>query len=245
MLASGWRKGFAMPRELFVDSLTSRPVCPRSGWTLLGSLVTHLVLLIVLVVLPLTAAVDNPVVAREVIGFVPPTPPTPPPVTPPSRPRTAAAPINPNAAPPAPGTVIAPEKPAETSGAEGVRDLPVTVGRPPDGAFGNSLPTLTAPPPAILKPVPVGGNVREPRRITYVPPVYPVIAQTAKVEGLVILEAVIDETGAVRNVRVLRSIPLLDRAAIDAVSRWRYLPTQLNGVAVPVIMTVSVSFTLR
>ena len=78
-----------------------------------------------------------------------------------------------------------------------------------------------------------------------VPPVYPTIAQTAKVEGMVILEATIDETGPVRDVSVLRSIPLLDRAAVDAVSRWRYLPTTLNGVAVPVIMTVTVSFTLR
>jgi TonB family protein len=92
--------------------------------------------------------------------------------------------------------------------------------------------------------VPVGGQIREPRRLTYVPPVYPVVAQAARVEGIVILEAIIDETGAVRDVRVLRSIPLLDRAAIDAVSRWRYLPTTLNGVAVPVIMTVTVSFKL-
>ena len=109
---------------------------------------------------------------------------------------------------------------------------------------GRSVTTLAAPPPRV-QPVPVGGHIREPRRLTYVPPVYPTIAQTAKVEGMVILEATIDETGAVRDVRVLRSIPLLDRAAVDAVSRWRYLPTTLNGVAVPVIMTVTVSFTLR
>jgi protein TonB len=96
-----------------------------------------------------------------------------------------------------------------------------------------------------VQPVPVGGQIREPRRLTYVPPVYPPVAQAARVEGIVILEAIIDETGAVRDVRVLRSIPLLDRAAIDAVSRWRYLPTTLNGVAVPVIMTVTVSFKLH
>jgi protein TonB len=78
-----------------------------------------------------------------------------------------------------------------------------------------------------------------------VPPVYPTIAQTARVEGDVIVEALIDETGVVRNVRVLRSIPLLDRAAVDAVSRWRYSPTTLNNQTVPVIMTVTVSFKLR
>jgi protein TonB len=234
-----------MPRELFVDSLTSRPVRPRSRWTLLGSLITHLVVLIALVVLPLTAAMDNPIVAREVIAFVPPTPPPPAPAVPPSRPRTVAPPVNPDAAPPAPGTVIAPEKPSDVSGADRVPGLSIPIGRAPDGVLGARVATLTAPPPAVVKPVPVGGNVREPRRITYVPPVYPVIAQTAKVEGIVILEAIIDETGAVRDIRVLRSIPLLDRAAIDAVSRWRYLPTQLNGLAVPVIMSVSVKFQLR
>lgn len=233
-----------MPRDLFVDSLSSRPVRPRSRWTLLGSLITHLVVLVALVVLPLTAAMDNPIVAREVIAFVPPSPPPPLRAEPPARPRTITPPVNPDAAPPAPGTIIAPEKP-DLSGADRVPGLQIPIGRAPEGVLGAPVATLTAPPPAVVKPVPVGGNVREPRRITYVPPVYPVIAQTAKVEGVVILEAIIDETGAVRDIRVLRSIPLLDRAAIEAVSRWRYTPTQLNGVAVPVIMTVSVIFHLR
>lgn len=234
-----------MPRELFVDSLTSHPVRPRSRWTLLGSLITHLVVLIALVVLPLTAAMDNPIVAREVIAFVRPSPPPPLRAEPPSRPRTLTPPVNPDAAPAAPGTIIAPEQPADLSGVDWVPGLQIPIGRAPEGVLGAPVATLTAPPPAVVKLVPVGGNVREPRRLTYVPPVYPVIAQTAKVEGVVILEAIIDETGAVRDLRVLRSIPLLDRAALDAVSRWRYIPTQLNGVAVPVIMTVSVKFQLR
>jgi protein TonB len=75
--------------------------------------------------------------------------------------------------------------------------------------------------------------------------VYPDLARAARVQGTVILEATIDETGAVTNVKVLRSIPLLDRAATDAVRRWRYTPTRLNGVPVPVLMTVTVTFTLR
>ena len=60
--------------------------------------------------------------------------------------------------------------------------------------------------------------------------------------GAVILEAVIGTDGAVRDVRVLRSIPLLDDAAVAAVKQWRYSPTLLNGVAVPVVMTVTVQF---
>jgi protein TonB len=78
-----------------------------------------------------------------------------------------------------------------------------------------------------------------------VAPVYPVIAREAKVEGTVILEAVIDPTGRVDHVRVLRSRPLLDQAAVDAVRGWRYTPTLLNGVPVPVLLTITVRFTLH
>jgi protein TonB len=56
---------------------------------------------------------------------------------------------------------------------------------------------------------------------------------------------VLDTSGRVENVRILRSIPLLDQAAIDAVRQWRYTPTQLNGRPVPVVMTVTVNFMLQ
>jgi protein TonB len=62
---------------------------------------------------------------------------------------------------------------------------------------------------------------------------------------MVILEAVIAEDGRVRDVRVLRSIQLLDQAAIDAVRQWRFTPTLLNGVPVPIVMTVTVNFELQ
>jgi periplasmic protein TonB len=97
-----------------------------------------------------------------------------------------------------------------------------------------------APPGAVR----VGGNVKAPTRVTNVAPVYPPIAQSARVQGVVILEAVIGIDGKVASTRVLRSIPLLDQAAIDAVKQWEYTPTLLNGVAVPVIMTTTVQFTL-
>ena len=78
-----------------------------------------------------------------------------------------------------------------------------------------------------------------------VAPIYPAIAQRASIEGVVIIEAVIAVDGSVRDARVLRSVPLLDRAALDAVKQWRYVPTRLNGVAVPVIVTVTVQFRLQ
>jgi len=95
------------------------------------------------------------------------------------------------------------------------------------------------------EPVRVGGNIAEPRKLRDVRPEYPEIAQAAKVQGIVILEVVIDEAGDVTDAKVLRSIPLLDQAALDAVKQWRYTPTMLNGTPVPVIMTVTVNFTTR
>jgi protein TonB len=93
-------------------------------------------------------------------------------------------------------------------------------------------------------PIRVAGNIRAPAKIRNVQPEYPLIAQSARVQGIVILEATIGKTGKVEHVRVLRSIPLLDQAAIDAVRQWEYEPTRLNGLPVPVIMTVTVNFTL-
>jgi protein TonB len=64
------------------------------------------------------------------------------------------------------------------------------------------------------------------------------------VAGTVILEATVDPSGRVRNVRVLRSVPLLDDAAVAAVRQWRYVPLVLNGVPHPFVLTVTVSFSL-
>jgi protein TonB len=75
-------------------------------------------------------------------------------------------------------------------------------------------------------------------------PVYPPIAQSARVQGVVIIEATIGTDGKVKDARVLRSVPLLDQAALDAVRQWEYSPVLLNNVAVPVIMTVTVQFSL-
>ena len=87
--------------------------------------------------------------------------------------------------------------------------------------------------------------MRAPRKIIHVNPIYPRVAQAARIEGVVILDAVIDASGRVTSVRVLRSRPLLDQAAIDAVQQWTFTPTLLNGVPVPIMMTVTVQFTLQ
>ena len=95
------------------------------------------------------------------------------------------------------------------------------------------------------QPVRVGGNVPPPKKIKDVRPAYPAVAQSARVQGVVIIEATIGPNGSVTDAKVLRSIPLLDAAALDAVRQWQFTPTTLNGQAVPVIMTVTVNFTLQ
>jgi protein TonB len=87
--------------------------------------------------------------------------------------------------------------------------------------------------------------MKAPHKIVDVAPVYPPVAQRARVEGVVILEAVIDAQGRVEAVRVLRSIALLDQAAVDAVKQWRFTPALLNAEPVPVVMTVTVNFMLQ
>ena len=59
---------------------------------------------------------------------------------------------------------------------------------------------------------------------------------------MVIVEAVIGVDGSITDVKVLRSIPLLDEAAVEAVRQWKFTPTTLNGVPVPVVMTLTVNF---
>ena len=95
------------------------------------------------------------------------------------------------------------------------------------------------------RPVRVGGNVTAPTKVHDVQPVYPATARRMRVEGVVVLETVLGATGSVEQVRVLRSVRLLDDAAVAAVRQWRYTPTLLNGVPVPVVMSVTVNFTLQ
>jgi TonB family protein len=89
----------------------------------------------------------------------------------------------------------------------------------------------------------VGGQVRPPTKIKDVQPVYPAIARSARVAGAVTIEATIGPDGTVMDATVVRSIPLLDQAALDAVQQWEYTPTLLNGVPVPVLVTVTINFT--
>jgi protein TonB len=94
-------------------------------------------------------------------------------------------------------------------------------------------------------PLRASGDVKPPRLIKRVEPDYPEIARLSRVQGVVILEATTDVYGRVASLRILRSIPLLDQAAVDAVRQWVYEPLIVNGRPRAVTFTVTIRFELH
>ncbi len=121
-------------------------------------------------------------------------------------------------------------------------DLGTIVGNG-ERAIAEAEPPPPPAPPKKVAPVRVG-VVSPPRKIHHQAPVYPMTAILTKVQGTVVVEAIIATDGTVQDVRVVQSIPLLDAAAIEAVRHWTFTPTLLSGVPVPVVMTVRVEFKL-
>jgi protein TonB len=156
--------------------------------------------------------------------------------------------VSPSAAP-----LTAPDRIIPETGMESVTarssvasDVPIAPGVPgglPGGSEVVPPPPPTPPPPAT--PIRLHSGMQAPQKIVDVTPVYPELARAARRGGLVILEAVISAKGHVESVRVLRGVPLLEQAAVDAVRQWRFTPALLNGQPVPVVMTVTVNFNLQ
>jgi len=237
------------------------PIAPtrrrdRAGATALASVLAHVGLVAGVVVVPLLGY-DAVPEAGTTTFFAPPlqlAPPPPPPPPPPTGANAAARPAprvpeTPSATLVAPALVpteIRPEKDLDLGFSGGV--VGGVLGGVPDGVVGGvvgGLPLSTAPPPPPPGPVRAGGRIQRPVKTRHVPPEYPDLARQAGVEGVVILECTLSPQGRVTDVRVLRGIPLLDDAAVEAVRQWVYTPTLLNDVPVPVIMTVTVDFRIR
>ena len=214
------------------------------------SAAAHVAVFLGTLIVPLATGVEAPTPwpASATPEFVAAAPAPPPPVL-----RTVSTVSNPDLAPTEPPDRIVESAPVEETGAGPVIDgagdplgspLGVTAGLP-SGGLSSPPVVLSVPappaPPAAYRP---GGMIREPRKLVDVAPIYPEIARAARVEGLVILEATIDERGFVTDARVLRSVPLLDAAALAALKQWRYTPTLLNGTPVRVLMTVTFRFSL-
>jgi protein TonB len=225
-----------------------------SGWAWPLTVVLHGLAAAAIVIVPLlgeeSLPLENTAVARAffVAPALAPVPPPPPPPPSAARPTTAprVAPRDASSAFTAP--VDVPESIVQESGLDlGVEGGVAggVEGGVPGGVVGGVVGGLDAAPPPPPQVVRVGGIIREPKKVKHVPPVYPSIAIAAKIEGVVILECTINPQGRVEGVQVLRGVPTLDEAAVEAVKKWAYTPTLLGGVPVGVVMTVTVNFVLQ
>jgi protein TonB len=232
-----------MPRDLFGD--VTRPsisIGSKKWYSLPLSLVSHSAIVLALVAIPILAPAVMPSVFADndmtiTMIDLPKPPPAP-------RPIDTIKPVeNPYAAP-----ITAPDRiDPEPADPPDILDKPITgiVGG------GDIREVELVPPPEPKKDPPPQAvrpgfqGVRTPVKTHHVDPVYPPFAIASRTQGIVIIEATISEDGRVINARVLRSIALLDPAALEAVRQWEFTPTTLNGKAVPVIMTVTVNFTLN
>lgn len=216
-------------------------------WSMLPvSVAVHAVAVLAFLIIPLAADVELPAFwptgRQQFIAAAPAPPPAP------TR-RSPSAAVPDRAAP-----IVAPETiandPVEPVGSDDPGALPA--GEPAVTGMPSGFGSGTVPAPPVPQPPPpppptvvrAGVGVRVPTKLVHVDAVYPEIARQARVEGRVIVEATLDERGYVTGARVLRSIPLLDAAALAAVKQWRYTPTLLNNVPVRVLMTVTFDFTL-
>lgn len=239
-----------MPRDFFrTVTDPSRTVGTRKWYTVPLSLAAHALAVLALVIVPLLATDSLPIPESGIV-FVPvvaaPVPPAPPPPAPRvDRVREPAA--NRHAAPVEAPDAITVESDVQAGfeetieGGTGIEALGVLEG-------SRALIAPPAPPsPAPAPPAKVraGVGVQPPAKIVDVAPVYPPVAQAARVEGVVVIEATIGVDGRVQDARVLRSAPLLDAAALSAVRQWVYTPTRLHGAPVAVVMTVTVRFQLK
>ena len=234
-----------MPRDLFGD--VTRPsisIGNRSKYTVPVSLFSHATIVLGIIAVPLVAPAMMPTVftSSAIPTIVTLVPPTPPPLPRPSSEVKRVQVENPDAAPVEAPSEIKPEAPQDLDW----QNEPASV---VGGTVTDGIDRVVGePPPAPIKrqePVRVGSTVRQPQQLRRVEPIYPQIALLAHIQGLVIIEATIGADGRVINARVLRSVSQLDQAALDAVRQWEYTPTLLNGVPVPVVMTVTVNFQLR
>ena len=236
-----------MPHDLFGD-VSLRPSSSRRSPVVVVSILLHVAALLALCIVPLLATDTLPTPRRVIDYFLPHEVM---PVAVPAPSRTPSSNLRPTGRPDsAPSTTVAAPLDAPTgiaaeTGREGSMGSAGPVGPPVAGAIEGLLGSVEPGPPPPTEPIRLHAGIRAPRKLVDVQPIYPDIARAAHAEGVVIIEATIDVRGNVTAVRVLRSHALLEQAALEAVRQWKFTPTLLNGVPVPIIMTVTVNFTLH
>ena len=237
--------------DIFGESLiASGKSRPRNPWAAVGALAVQLLLLLALVVIPLFHT--DPLPKREMLTmlFAPP--------------LAAAASNATRLQVPTPTHSASISSPSPRLNTQEVPPAPVSptggvVGGVPGGVVGGvssglfhealsstrSLPVLAkTPDPTPVKRIRVAARVVEANLIHDVAPTYPPEAGRARIEGAVVLLAVIAKDGSVQDVRVESGLPLLAQAAIDAVKQWRYRPYLVNGEPVEVDSRITINFTL-
>jgi periplasmic protein TonB len=248
-----------------IAGTVDRPFREQARGSTTASITLHVVVLTLVIGIPLLTITDTLPSVPAMMAFVaePPAPPPPPPAPPPAAraaqkplPKPVEKPASDFAAPiEAPAALPEPSDFASRGGEGGFEGgVPGGVeGGVPGGVIGGIVGGLVSvepppppPPPTPPKPVRIGGQITAPALLKRVDPKYPDIANAAQLHGVVILEAVVDEAGAVQSVKVLRSPSVfLDHAAVEALKDWRYSPLVLNGIATPFILTVTFNFSIK
>jgi protein TonB len=248
-------KEAVLENGMFADSILENCWAERSrrGWTTLTSFTLQAIVIAVLLLIPLLTTGVLPVgrVLPTPIPWGAPPPPAPRPmqrqrptvvvsnladnilITPPSIPHNVQMVVE-EVAPPQPSYGDKPGVPGGT-GVRGEGWSPIS----PVASY-----PLPAPPPAPVARQFRTSKMLEGSLIRKVQPVYPQLAKTARVQGTVVLEAVIGRTGVIEHLQLISGHPMLARAAIEAVSQWRYKPYILNDEAIEVETQITVNFTL-
>ena len=237
---------------MFDDLLESTLVKKKTnkGWTVILSTVVQMLILGVLILIPLiyTEALPKAMLSTLLVAPPPPPPPPPPPqptktvIKPVARLITSGKLVQPRAIPKEVAVFKEAELPPDiitntnTGGVFG--------GIPGQGIIGGAA--ALPPPPKAATPARIkqGGQVTAASIITQTRPQYPALARQARIQGNVVLHAIIDKDGNVAQLEVVSGHPLLVNSALEAVKQWRYKPTMLNGEPVEVDTTITVSFTM-
>ncbi len=236
---------------MFDDLVESNVVAKKTNksWTILISTAFQVLCVVVLILIPLiyTEALPRAMMATLLIAPPPPPPPPPPPavvevkvIRPVARLLTQGRLMQPRAIPKNVTVFREAELPPEvapTGGVFGGVDSLL-------GGLGEGSTGAAPPPPVRVTRTRVGGQVQEARIIARPNPIYPPLARQARIQGRVVLHAIIDKEGRVVQLEQVSGHPLLTQAAMAAVQNWRYQPTVLNGEPVEVDTTIDVNFVL-
>lgn len=245
----------ALAQQTFIRGMLEMPTQEddRNPLELVASLLVHVLIVAAVIIAPLLFTRTIDLSEFEQTFLVAPRPPAapPPPAAAQQAVKAVSRPIPQQAVTqpvmiPAKIRVVHEEAPPVDPGAGVIGGVP---GGIPGGALGGIIggtDTNIAPPPPPSHPANeifrVGGDVKEPQVVYAPPPAYPPLARASRLEGTVIIDAVIDETGHVVEARAVSGPALLFQSALRAVVQWRYQPTILDGQPVSIRMHVTVHF---